>query len=203
MISINSREQIGQSSTVDIDEDQMADAVVSQIRATVGDNARVMMLNCLDAYDNTQRLNMILTEKMDATPGMTWDNIDFFIDDYAGIANSLIYSIPKERDSLVILALNDYATTVAVNCLKGFDKGSEITLLTFSKNTLAISQLEKGWVDGICINQYIEMGYRAVEQACTAANGAEIPDSVMIPATFVDRENLFDTDIQKLIFPVS
>lgn len=202
VVTLNSKEQVNQNSTVDIDEEQMAELVVGQIRAMVGEDSKVLMLNCMDAYDNTERLNAILIQKIDATHGMSWDNIDFYINDYEGMDNSLKYSIPRQRDKLVILALNNYATSIAVNRLKQIDGGSDINLITFSKSTGIIGQLERGWVDGICVNRYVATGYRAVEEACAAVEGTELSDEVLLPSVFVSRENLFDADIQKLIFPV-
>ncbi len=202
VVSIGSREQVGQDCTVDIDEEQMADGMVSQIRSLAGGEASLLILNCLDDYDNTQRITDVLSAKMAELPDIKWDVIDFYTGDYGKIESSLKYSVPEDKEQFAVIAQNEYAANVAVNLLRSIPDGQKISLVSFAQDTDTISLLEQGWVDAICVNRNIDIGYRAVRQANEGIIGGK-PADVFIPSVFVTMENLYSPDTQELLFPVS
>lgn len=202
VISINSREQVGQNCTVDIDEEQTAAGMVLEIESLAGGDAGLLILNCLDDYDNTQRMTDLLSRKMKKMPGMKWDSLDFYTGDYTRIASSLKYSIPPDKEQFVVIAQNGYATTVAVNLLRSIPDGQKIGLVSFSQDADTIGLLEEGWVDAICVNRNIDIGYRSVQQADAGIGGGE-PTDVFIPSVFVTADNLYNSGMQELLFPLS
>lgn len=201
VISINGREQVGQNCTVDIDEEQMAEGMVLEIQSLAGGDANLLILNCLDDYDNTQRMTDILSRKMEEFPDMKWDSIDFYTGNYAKIESSLKYFIPVDKGKFVVIAQNDYAAAVATNRLRSIPDGQNIGLVSFAHDADTISLLEQGWVDGICVNRNIDIGYRAVQQANAGIGGVELSD-VFIPSMFVTMENLYHSGMQELLFPL-
>jgi ribose transport system substrate-binding protein len=202
VVSINSRDEVGQNCTVDIDEKQMADGMVSEIKSLAGGDAGVLILNCLDGYDNTQRMTDVLSARMEELPDIGWDSIDFKTGEYAKIESSLKYSIPENKEKFVVVAQNDYAETVAVNLFRSVPDGQNIGLISFAQDADTISLLEQGWVDAICMNRNIDIGYRAVRQANEGIEGGNPPD-VFIPSVFVTAENLYDSDTQELLFSLN
>ena len=202
VVSINSREPVGQNCTVDIDEEQMAGGMVLEIQSLAGGDAKLLILNCLDDYDNTQRMTDVLSRHMEEYPDMKWDSIDFYTGDYSKIESSLKYSIPEDKGKFVVIAQNEYAAAVAVNRLRSIPDGRNIGLVSFAQDTDTISLLEQGWVDAICVNRNIDIGYRAVGQANAGIGGGELSD-VFIPSMFVTIENLYHSGTQELLFPLS
>lgn len=202
VVSVCSGMQAYQSCIVDTDMDQTAAGVFLLAQGLVGNKASVLVLNCLDEYDNTQRLADALQAKQKEFPDMNLKKIDFRIGDNTEMLNSWNEYLISGRDNIAVIALNTYATVFASNQLKTPPGGRKTAIISFSHDKNVISMLEQKHVDAICINRNVNLGFTAVEQANKAIEGKTV-QNVLIPSVFVNMQNLYSSEIQEILFPLS
>lgn len=202
VISLGSGVQTGQTCTVDIDISQMATGTLLVAQGLVGPDASVLILNCQDEHDNTQRLADALQTKLKEFPDIKCAQIDFHIGENMQMTDSFNQFTASGRGNFAVIALNAYATVFAGNQLKIPHPGRKTALISFSHDKNAISLLEQRRVDAICMNRNMNVGFTAVEKANRAADGEETVNE-LIPSVFVNLQNLYSSEIQEILFPLS
>jgi hypothetical protein len=186
---------------VDIDEDQMASGVFLQAQELTDKDSSLLILNCLDDYDNTQHLADVLRARIQESPDMKWHEIDFHIGDNTKMLDSFNEFIASDNKNYCVIALNGYAAFFSSTLLKTAPDGRKPGLISFSKDKNTISLLEQNRVDTICINRNINLGFAAVEQANLYIVGGTA-QNVLLASVFVNKQNLYTSEIQEILFPL-
>lgn len=110
----------------------------------------------------------------------------------------------KEHPQINAIATFNEWTTLGVGyAIEELGKKDDIKVIAFDNNVISIGMLEDGEVDGLMVQNPFAMGYLGVENAYSLYRKQQKSGKVIYTdSVLVTRENMFDTDIQKLLFPV-
>lgn len=101
----------------------------------------------------------------------------------------------------VLVGFNEWMTLGVGNAIQESGKGATVRGIGFDSNVLSVGLLETGEMDALVIQNPFAIGYLGVRNAARLAAGDDIGDRTLSTAmTTVTKENLFDADIQKILF---
>lgn len=107
----------------------------------------------------------------------------------------------RHPDMNVIIGLNEYSAVGAVRAVKDAGLTEQIRMVGFDSSIEEIQYLEEGILEGIVVQKAFNMGYLGVEKTVELLLGTRFEEPVDSGAETVTRENLYDIEIQKMIFP--
>lgn len=101
----------------------------------------------------------------------------------------------------VIVGFNEWMTLGVGNAVKKLGLAEKVRAVGFDSNVTSVSMLETGEMDTLIVQNPFAMGYLAVEKAAALISGEPTDgDTLYTSVTTVTKENLFDADIQKILF---
>ncbi len=101
----------------------------------------------------------------------------------------------------VLVGFNEWMTLGVGNAIQESGKGATVRGIGFDSNVLSVGLLETGEMDALVVQNPFAIGYLGVRNAARLASGDDIGDRTLSTAmTTVTKENLFDADIQKILF---
>lgn len=104
-----------------------------------------------------------------------------------------------------LLAFNEPTSVGAAQAVEELHLQNALWMVAFDSNLVTIDALQTGVVDALVIQNTYEMGYFGVQSAYKLLSGqrSEVEKHVDTATRVINRENLFDLDSQKVLFPVS
>ncbi len=104
-------------------------------------------------------------------------------------------------DINVLVGFNEWMTLGVGNAIRDTGKADSVRGIGFDSNVISIGMLESGEMDALIVQNPFAIGYLGVRNAARLASGDDIGDKVIATSmTTVTKDNLFDEDIQKIIF---
>lgn len=101
----------------------------------------------------------------------------------------------------VIVGFNEWMTLGVGNAVKELGLLESVRAVGFDSNITSVSLLETGEMDALIVQNPFAMGYLGVEKAASLISGEPIDGNTLYTSvTTVTKENLFDADIQKILF---
>lgn len=111
--------------------------------------------------------------------------------------------LSKYPEINVIVTMNEWTTLGVGYAIQELECAGSVQVYGFDRNTFCLDMLELGYLDGLVIQNPFAMGYLGIESAYSIYNGSKtVPSKVDTQTIIVTRENLYEEDIQKLVFPV-
>lgn len=110
----------------------------------------------------------------------------------------------KEHPEINAIATFNEWTTLGVGyAIEELGAKDDVEVIAFDNNVISIDMLEAGVIDGLMVQNPFAMGYLGVENAYHLYRKQQQSGTVLYTdSVLVTRENMFDADIQKLLFPV-
>lgn len=99
-----------------------------------------------------------------------------------------------------IIGLNEVITIGISKAVEETDEN--IYVLGFDNSDEIINYLDKGVIHKQVIQNYFSIGYYAVKNTIHQLKGQSIPSQEYIDAVIISSENMYDSDIQKIIFTI-
>lgn len=79
--------------------------------------------------------------------------------------------------------------------------GGRVRGVGFDSNVLSVSMLETGEMDALIVQNPFAIGYLSIQNAEALLSGRTVDTPELYTAvTTVNRENLFDENVQKILF---
>lgn len=101
----------------------------------------------------------------------------------------------------VIVGFNEWMTLGIGNAVKEFGLSEKVRAVGFDSNITSVGMLETGEMDALTVQNPFAMGFLGVENAAALVSGESIQEGELYTAvTTVTKENLFNDDIQKILF---
>ena len=101
----------------------------------------------------------------------------------------------------VIVGFNEWMTLGVGNAVKELGLSEKVRAVGFDSNITSVGMLETGEMDALIVQNPFAMGFLGVENAAALVSGESIQEGELYTAvTTVTKENLFDDDIQKILF---
>ena len=118
-------------------------------------------------------------------------------DAYAGTCRLL----EEHSDINTIAALNELMSLGSGYAIRDLGLEEEVDIYAFDSNVISVGMLETGEIDGLVVQNPYSMGYLGVETAYQLINGIHLPsDRIDTTTTYVNYANMYDIDIQRMIF---
>ena len=116
---------------------------------------------------------------------------------YEGTADLLA----EHPDINTIAALNELMSLGSGYAVRDLGLKDDIDIYAFDSNVVSVGMLETGEITGLVVQNPYAMGYLGVETAYRLINGLKIDsDRIDTTTTYVDVDNMYDIDIQRMIF---
>lgn len=101
-----------------------------------------------------------------------------------------------------IYATNEGSAVGAARAIEESGRANDIIVIGFDSSDAEVEYLEKGVIDGMMVQNPFNMGYLGVRNIYKALQGKNIEKTVDTGATYVNRDNLYDEDIQWYLYPL-
>ncbi len=101
----------------------------------------------------------------------------------------------------VFVCLNAYATVGTARGITEIGKVGVYKIVGFDSTPEEITYLEKGTIELMVVQNPFNMGYLGVKYALDAVNGIKTPENINTGAVVINRENMYNPENQKLLFP--
>ena len=125
-------------------------------------------------------------------------NVSSNTESVAAAATSLIEENPKIN---VLVGFNEWMTLGIGKTIKQLGLSDKVYGIGFDTNAVSVSMLETGEIDTLIVQNPFAIGYLGVKNAAKLISGENIEKrELYTDAVTVNKENLFDDDIQKLVF---
>ena len=109
--------------------------------------------------------------------------------------------LTQESRINVIVGFNEWMTFGVGNAVKELGLSEKVRAVGFDSNIASVSMLETGEMDALIVQNPFAMGYLGVEKAAELISGVHTDGNTLYTTvTTVTKENLFDVDIQKILF---
>ena len=101
----------------------------------------------------------------------------------------------------VIVGFNEWMTLGVGNAVKNLGLSKKVRSVGFDSNLISVGMLETGEMDALIVQNPFAIGYLGIEKAAALISGESLPSSeIYTDVTTVTKENIFDNDIQKILF---
>lgn len=110
--------------------------------------------------------------------------------------------LARHPDMNMIVTFNEWTTLGVGYAIRELGLENSITVIAFDNNITSIGMLETGEIDALVVQNPFAIGYLGVEGAYNILSGKTGVEAVInTETTIATKENMYDSDIQKLIFP--
>lgn len=139
-----------------------------------------------------------------------------YIDDVSNANIAVSVNVNSNTESVVSAVTALLAENPEVNVLVGFNEwmtlgigtaiqhlglAGKVHVVGFDTNTAAVGMLETGVINTLIVQNPFAIGYLGVKNATELISGESVSQKEIYTDTVaVNRENLFDKDIQKMVF---
>ena len=156
----------------------------------------------IDSEEDLSRL----TEIYNQIPGV---NCPIYLMNDAELAHytvCLLYTSLLDRNPKinVIATFNEWTSLGVGWAIRDIEARDRIWVTAFDSNAVSVGMLETGEVDSLIVQNPYAMGYLGVEAAVYLVNETGKPqESIGTDTILVNRDNMFEEECQKLLFPFS
>lgn len=109
--------------------------------------------------------------------------------------------LEKHPDVDAIVGLNAQGTTGAARAIIKNKKVNIVKIIGFDNTPEEIRYMEMDVIQSLVVQNPFSMGYLGVKYAYDAINNEKVPEIVDTGLTVIDKENMYNTENQKLVFP--
>lgn len=109
--------------------------------------------------------------------------------------------LQKYPEINALIGLNEWTTLGVGAAVKKAGAAGKIKTVGFDTNTVSVGMLETGEMGALIVQNPFAMGYLSVKKAAELKNGEQPGEEAIYTAvTAVKKENMYDPDIQKILF---
>ena len=119
----------------------------------------------------------------------------------ADIAKLAAVSMMREHPDInVIVGFNEWMTLGVGYAMRELGTAAGVYAVGFDSNVVSVGMLETGEMDALIVQNPFAMGYLGVASACDAIAGKTLDKNVDTATTVVTKSNMYDPDIQRILY---
>ena len=99
-----------------------------------------------------------------------------------------------------VIGFNEWATLGVGMAISELDLADKVCGVGFDSNIKCVGMLETGEIDTLIVQNPFAIGYLAVSNSATLMSGKSIEPLIETSVYVVDRSNMFNKDVQKVLF---
>ena len=107
----------------------------------------------------------------------------------------------KYPDLVMIAGMNEYSFVGAARAVRDEKAQDRIALVGIDSSQEAVELMEEGIIKGVVVQKAFKMGYLGVSESIRMLSGQEVETNIDSGCELVTPENMYDSEIEKLIFP--
>ncbi len=159
------------------------------------------LVNYSEGTDNGQQREQGFKQYISQFPNaeiVSTVNVSCNVDSATAGALTLLKESPQIN---VLVGFNEWMTLGIGNAVKQTGASDDVMCVGFDTNVVSIGMLETGEMDALIVQNPFAIGYLGIKSAFELVSGqiAQAGD-IYTSVTTVTGENLFDDDIQKILF---
>lgn len=195
-VYVNQQELVDQIPVVSADNRQNGYVLGKEMLAATNEQGRVLVVRPKVLYSENSE-NYVGLQQAFSEQQVAFD--EWIIEE--GQIDSLIQHLSEKKDYLGIVSLSLELSEALGKAKKQEKTFENQALYGFGLSNQLLNFIEQGVFQGVGVSNQFAVGYAAVVQLMSQVSGEyqRIPG---IDTLFVTKENLFDTDNQKLLFPL-
>lgn len=102
-----------------------------------------------------------------------------------------------------IATFNEWTSLGVGYAIRELGIGEKTAVVAFDSNVVSVGMLETGEVDALIVQNPYAIGYLGVEHAYRLINGLPVAEKdVDTATTIITKENMYEEESQKVLFPV-
>lgn len=101
-----------------------------------------------------------------------------------------------------IFCTNQYMTEGAYLAVSELELMEKVKVVGFDSSRLVIEGIEKDGIEGVMVQKPFNMGYMSVRTAVELLRGKKTPEKIDIDYKFVTKQDIYETENQKLLYPI-
>ncbi|MBO4946128.1 MAG: substrate-binding domain-containing protein [Lachnospiraceae bacterium] len=118
--------------------------------------------------------------------------------------NATIDMLKRHPEINALVTMNEWTTLGVGYAIEELNCAGSVQAYGFDSNILCIDMLEEGYLDGLIVQSPYTMGYLSIETAYRLGKKKDIGQKEIYTGTIiVTRENMYEEEIQKSIFPLT
>lgn len=118
-------------------------------------------------------------------------------------ARQIVEELVSDRVGVdAIVALNETSTVGVGRAIEDLGLAGSVVVVGFDASTEEISLLERGVVQALVVQKPFNMGYLSLRTIATLIRGGETEQLIDTGSEVVTVDNMYDEEIQQLMFPV-
>jgi len=127
-------------------------------------------------------------------------NVESNIDSAKQGTKELIKEHPEIN---AIATFNEWTTLGVGSAIEELNLSEKIQVVAFDNNVISVAMLETGEIDGLIVQNPFAMGYLGIENAYHLIKKQQKSGNVVYTdAILVNKDNMFDPSVQKILFPL-
>jgi ribose transport system substrate-binding protein len=198
--------------TVFIDRDIGGDriSVIKTENFSAGEKAGIEMAKALHGKGKIAlfrfKENLVTTTDRENgfIKGATSGGLEIVVDRYLGTmvgeARSEAYRILKGLKRIDgIFTPNESTSLGVIKALERLNKAGKVVHIGFDAHEVMIESLKSNHIYGFIVQRPFQMGYQGVHTVYRAMHGKSVKQEVNTDVVFINRENINDTQIRKML----
>ena len=162
---------------------------------------RIGLVNYFESTDNGIRREEGFRRYLENVPNaqiVAAVNVESNIESATEGAASMLRENPQIN---VIVGFNEWMTLGVGYAIRELGLSESVRGVGFDSNTVSVGMIETGEMDALIVQNPFAMGYLSIKNATELTAGIQ-PDSpeLYTAVIAVTQENMFDSDIQKIVF---
>lgn len=109
----------------------------------------------------------------------------------------------KYPDLEMIAGMNEYSSVGAARAVRDAGAEDRIKIVGIDSSQEAVSLMEQGVFKGLVVQKAFKMGYVGVRESLRLLKGEDVERDIDSGSELVTPGNMYDSEIEKLIFPFS
>lgn len=130
---------------------------------------------------------------------ITTINVLSTMEDSREETKKMLLSDPKIN---VVVTFNEWTSLGVGWAIRDLNLADSVHVVAFDSNVVSVGMLETGEVDALIVQNPFAMGYLGIETAVKLVNGqSDVPGVVDTSTTIITKENMYEPESQKIMFP--
>ena len=174
------------------DNEEMGAALAQAVQSDFGDDLagkRVGILACSQSQRSMQQRYTGVSQGLRESGAV----VEWSLEGKAESIKDAFYTLEQDKPVDILIALGNDETEMMVDFFAGDELGWRLdrcSLYGVGSSEKNVYYLDKGWIQTLVVPNEFNMGYQSMEAIAK------------LNYLVVDREHLYDADIQKVLFPI-
>lgn len=195
-------EGVADVTNVATDSVQAAAVLTNYLAQLIDKQGEVIMINFVEGASTAEERDLGYKQEISKYP-----NIIMHPTVYTEGTTSDAYKATKEvlkkyPNLKGIVASNQQVTDAVCDAIQEMGLKEKVDVVGFDSSKTIIYSLERDIIDAIVVQKPFNMGYLAVKNALQAYYGENIPNYVDTGYKLINKETLYLTENQKLLYPI-